>query len=198
MTLLLATLAYLLAVAMIARIESIHDARTDLTPVQHWLHEELFHPLLRAAALLLFMVIAWRGIFGLGHAAPGMLAMLNFELISQGINLLFILPFLLALLPNSAILTPLLLPLQAVALTAIVFLHIARHMEVSVTLLPGMNTLPTLFLLAVAAHLLARHLGRWLPAAWNSRLQAYDLGLLLFQLPLMVVYGRMLGSQLAG
>lgn len=197
MDLAIASFLHIAAATFIARLEIAHMSRTDLTPVQHWLHEELFHPLLRAAALLLFMVIAWRGIFGLAAAAPGMLAILDFELVSRGINLLFILPFLLALLPNSAIFTPLLLPLQTVALTGVVFLHIARRMEASVTLLPGMSTLPALILLAVAGHLLARHLGRWLPAAWNSRLQAYDLGLLVFQLPLMIVYGRMLGSQLA-
>ncbi|MDX1442505.1 MAG: hypothetical protein R3270_01875 [Gammaproteobacteria bacterium] len=197
MTLLIATIAYLIAVAVIARIEDAHDARTDLTPVQHWLVEEVFHPFLRASALLLFMVAGFHGIFGIGGGAPGYFDILDFELLSRGFNILFILPFLLALLPNSAAFTPLLLPLQTLALTAITWLPLAERAGVEANLLPSPGSLlASLAVIAIGGHLLARHIGRLLPPRLLQRLAGYDLGLLVFQLPLMLAYGRALGAQL--
>ena len=195
MKLTVAILIHLFTATLIARLETGHEARTDLTPVQHWLHEEVFHPLLRAVALLLFMLLAYRGIYGLDSNAPGVMDFWNIDLLVQGMNLLFMLPLIVALLPHTAVLTPLLLPLQTLALTAVVFHHLATAMDLSVSLLPGTGTLSLLVMLTVATPFLVRRLARHLPAGWQHRLRLHDLGLLVFQLPLFLVYGRALGQQ---
>jgi hypothetical protein len=196
MTLLFATIIHVIAATAIARIETFHSARTDMDPVNHWLHEEVFHPLLRAVVLLLFMLLAYRGIYGLGSNAPGLGEIWNIDLIVQGMNLLFMLPFIIALLPHTATFTPLLVPLQTLALTAIVFHHLATAMGISITLLPSAKLLPTLILLVIATHFLVRWLARHFPARWQHQLRLYDLGLVVFQLPLFLAYGRSLGQQL--
>lgn len=196
MTLFFATIIHVIAATAIARIETFHSARTDMDPVSHWLHEEVFHPLLRAVVLLLFMLLAYRGIYGLDSNAPGLGEIWNLDLIVQGMNLLFMLPFIIALLPHTAMFTPLLVPLQSLALTAIVFHHLAAAMETPVSLLPSAGLLPTLLLLIVATHFLVLWLARHLPANWQHQLRLYDLGLVVFQLPLFLVYGRVLGQQL--
>lgn len=196
MTLLFATIIHVIAATAIARIETFHSARTDMDPVSHWLHEELFHPLLRAVVLLLFMLLAHRGIYGLDSNAPSLGETWNVELIVQGMNLLFMLPFIIALLPHTAAFTPFLVPLQTLALTAIVFHHLATAMDITVSLLPSATLLPMLIMLVIASHFLVRWLAIHLPAHWQHQLRLYDLGLVVFQLPLFLVYGRALGQQL--
>lgn len=160
-----------------------------------WLSEHVYLPALRMPALIGFVLAAYPSLYGL-DTGPPLPSLLDFNWFGRALNILFMLPLLFSLLPVAGRLSALILPLQGMALTALLFTPLAAAMDVQdVRYLPDVSTLLMLLTLGIGGHILGTVTAERLPRHRNA-LPAYDGIVLLFQAPAIFAYGRMLGLEL--
>lgn len=172
--------------------------RRELVPLAVAWVEHFLLPLARVFALMLFLLVAYPALFGVGGAPP--LSVILFGTagrIDDLINVLFFAGLLLPALPVLRRLPGLTLPLQGMAGAALLFTWLAQGLGATqVRLLP--DTGQALLLAALAA--LAAASARLLTITIEEpvvRQDAHDLVLLWMQALPLLVYARMLGAQLA-
>jgi hypothetical protein len=191
-----ATLVFAAFTACLAVFEHrLH--RRHHEPLQQWWIEQCLLPLCRVFALMLLIAIGYPAIFGL-HAAPSLRALLLAEpgRFGQWVNVLFIVGLLLPALPLLRRLPGLSLPLQGLAGVAVVFSWLQSALGIEATLLPSRAEIIWLAILAALASAAAKLVSLSVDEPlWRQDLR--DLLLLWFQAPLLIVYARMLGHQLA-
>ena len=189
-----------LALALIG----VRVGRTASHPVVPWLWEHLYLPLLRAGALVVFILVAYPALFGLAEApAVGALLQGGAGRFSHLLGLVFLLSLLLPAVPVVG--TPALaLPVQGAAGSALVFRWLAEAAGLpQVSYWPG---LPSLAAAAAIAYV-AWRAARWAAAALDEtgrRLWdvadagevAFQALLLFLQAPAVLVYSLGLGRQL--
>ncbi len=171
-----------------------------------WLWENLYAPMVRAGILMAFLLLAYPEIFGLNHAPT--IGRLLFE--EQGrfgslLGVLFLLSLLLPLLPAVGRFPALVLPVQGIAGSALVFHWLAEASNLArVSYWPGFGTVFLLSTLSVAAYWLAtraisfiQDVGTHWDIADLDEL-VFEAVLLLFQVPVIVIYCASLGRQLTG
>jgi len=171
-----------------------HITRHGLAQV--WV-ESFLLPLCRVFALMLLMLIAYPGLFGTFAAPP--LGKIVFSVegrFDHLINVLFLAGLLLPAIPGARKLAGVVLPLQGMAGVAMLFSWLAQSLNVQARLLPTLSQWLTLATLSAVAMLCAWLLTRAVDDP-TRRHDLYDLLLLWLQAPVLLVYGRMLGSQLA-
>jgi hypothetical protein len=173
-------------------------------PVPHWLWEHLYLPMLRAAALALFVLVAYPALYGVEEAPPvGALLAAGPGRLSQLVGVVFLLSLVLPLAPgvgNPAFA----LPVQGAAGAALVAGWLAQAGgSPGPGLWPGAGVLALAAALAYLAHWVARRVagaievtGRQLWAVADAGEAAVQALLLFLQVPALLVYSLGLGRQL--
>lgn len=190
--------AFALAVAAALAIESWMLRTWMDVPVTGWLTHHMYIPMLRAAAVMVFVVAGYPQLFGLSEAPP-----LGALLSAHGgfsflLNLLIVAGLLLSVIPPLHRLPALVLPLQAMIGVGIVF-----HVLADALGAPGVRYLPDLTVgaLIVGIALAAHFAGRQAVHAYASRTGrgapiGSDAIVFAFQVPAVWLYARFLGSHL--
>lgn len=187
---------HLLAAAGIAGEMLLID-RLRITPLNDWLADHLYLPALRMPALIGFVLGAYPALFGL-DSAPPLGTLLDFDWFGQALNLLFVLPLVFSLLPVAGRVTALVLPLQGMALTAMLFTPLAVTFAAErPSLWPDASVWLALLGFGIGGHLLGTYLAERLPRQRRA-LPAYDAIVLVCQAPAILAYGALLGSHLQG
>jgi hypothetical protein len=171
-----------------------HVTRSGLARI--WV-ESFLLPLCRVFALMLLVLLAHPGLFG-SVELPSLSAIL-FDVdgrFDHLISVLFLSGLLLPAIPGARKLAGLVLPLQGMAGVAMLFSWLAQALAVPVRLLPTPAQWLSLATLSAVAVLCAWLLTRAVDDP-TRRHDLYDLLLLWLQAPVLLVYGRMLGNQLA-
>lgn len=174
--------------------------------VFRWFWEHVLGPLARAIILVGFALLAYPALFGV-REAPVIAELLAGGALRMNtlIGILFICSLLLPLLTLFADRSLLLLPLQGIIATAVIFGWYTHDLgATSASLWPGLPVVLTLVAFVIAGHRLALALGRWIGSAvderWNTRggdrlvLSATEM---LVQAPVILLYGYALGQQVA-
>lgn len=180
--------------------------RFESSRVFHWGWDRIAAPLLHALAIALFVLLAYPALYGLRSApAIGVLLEAAPLRMTQLINALFVASLLLPLLPGLARRPALVLLLQALIATAMVFHWYAAYLGArSAGSWPGLSE----SMLIAGVALVSYHLGTWSGGALGTRLDTWlhtrgfervaaPVTALLAQVPTVVCYGYVLGLQLA-
>jgi hypothetical protein len=201
---LMALVVYALAIiAVELLVNKLHTVVSDVD-VTAWMIEQVVLPLARAAALALFLFAAYPVLFGI-ETAPALGSILFFKegRFSALVNLAFILSLLLPLLPLIGKQRAVILPLQGIAIAALLFHWTASALGISHGYWPGgFNLLLIILLIGIAAPL-AHRITHWFGRGanqWTERtgfeVLAFEGLLLFFQAPAILIYTLSLGAQL--
>lgn len=170
-----------------------------------WMFEKIFIPLFRALGLMLFILLAYPVLFGIADAPP------ITELLTSGsdrintlINILFVLPLLFSMIPVFGGMPSLLLPVQGIAGSTLVFswMQAALHLD-NIHYVPNVMVIAFIILLAIVSHTFAR----WTALHLSDRVNrffhiddgqkiVYRIVVMAAQLPVILIYTAGLGSQL--
>jgi len=171
-------------------IDRLRDSRLD-----DWLAEHIYLPALRLPALIGFVLGSYPTLYGL-ESAPPLAVLLDFDWFGRALNVLFMLPLLASLLPLAGRLSALVLPLQGMALAALLFLPLTLALDLpSASYWPDLATLSALLVFGVGGHIAGTAIAERLPRR-RLALPAYDATILLFQAPAILAYGNALGRRL--
>lgn len=185
---------------LVARVEDGLDHG-----VQAWLWLHLFAPLLRAAALGVFIILAYPTLFGLDDAPP-VTTLLLADDARPGhlVGALFAISLALPLAPLRLAGPALVLPLQGMAGATLLFGWLAEALALEPQLWVGLPNLGLILVLAVATHLAAarlldgvHHAGHALLGVADLEVLVRELLVLLVQVPVVLVYTLALGANLA-
>ncbi len=170
-----------------------------------WFWEHFYLPLLRAAILMGFILLAYPVLFGILNAPP-----IN-ELLADGkgrfghlLGIVFGLSLLLPILPVAGSLPALVLPIQGIAAAALVFHWMTDSMgHESISYWPGLNIVALVVAMAWGTYWVTAHALGMAEALAKSFFEVADLdemlheGLtLVLQAPVIIVYTLALGGQI--
>ncbi|BCO32970.1 hypothetical protein TspCOW1_30730 [Thiohalobacter sp. COW1] len=194
--LLLALLAFVLVSSLFALAELRLEPHYHQHPASAWIADHIFIPLAEVLALLAFLLLAYPVPYGL-TTAPGMLELLSADgRITDLINLLFLLSLLLPLLPGLGQLPGVVLLVQALAATALLFHWLGQRLQLEVSLAPGWLALGLILIWAWVGQRLVRRLAPMQGEALTpGRILHWHLTGAV-QLPAILIYGQSLGRQL--
>ena len=174
-------------------------------PVSEYLFDKFLIPLARAVGLMVFILLCYPVLFGLTDAPP------LSQLLSTGslrtstlMNVLFIAPLLFSLIPVIGSIPALILPVQGIAGSSLVFSWMQGALKIEeIAFLPDGVTVLLIILLAILTHSAARWLSLHLSEMINQRFNindgqklAYRIVVVAAQMPVILVYTQGLGSQL--
>jgi len=200
-----AILIFTLLVILVELISiKILDILSDVS-ITEWMFEKIFIPLFRALELMIFILLAYPVLFGINEA-PALLQLLSTgsHRINTLVNILFVLPLLFSLIPIFGRMPSLLLPVQGIAGSTLVFswMQAALHAQ-NIHYMPGIFVITALILLAFLSHSIAVWTGLHLSDRMNHALQiddgqkvVYRIIVVIAQLPVILIYTTGLGSQL--
>ncbi len=185
----------LLATAAVAGEVLLVDRLREDSRASDWLADHVYLPALRMPALIGFVLGAYPALYGL-ETGPPLATLLDFDWFGRALNILFILPLLFSLLPVAGRICALVLPVQGMALTALLFTPLAAALAAeSPSYWPDSHTWLALAAFGVGGHLLGTWLTERLPRR-TLAIPVYDAVILLCQAPAIVAYGRALGRTL--
>ncbi|KPJ91596.1 MAG: hypothetical protein AMJ55_11510 [Gammaproteobacteria bacterium SG8_15] len=194
----------LLAIVVEIISRKILDILDDVS-VSEWLFEKIFIPLFRALELMTFILLAYPVLFGLNEAPP------ISQLLSEGshrintlLNILFVLPLLLSLLPIFGRMPSLLLPVQGIAGSTLIFSWMQAALQRNnIHYVPNIMVIVVIILLAIVSHAIAKWVALHLSNAVNRFFQiddgqkiVYRIVVVVAQLPVILIYTTGLGRQL--
>ena len=194
----------LLAIVVEIISRKILDILDDVS-VSEWLFEKIFIPLFRALELMTFILLAYPVLFGLNEAPP------ISQLLSEGshrintlLNILFVLPLLLSLLPIFGRMPSLLLPVQGIAGSTLIFSWMQAALQRNnIHYVPNIMVIVVIILLAIVSHAIAKWVALQLSNAVNRFFQiddgqkiVYRIVVVVAQLPVILIYTTGLGRQL--
>jgi hypothetical protein len=183
----------LLAAAAIAGEILLID-RLRISPVNDWLADHIYLPMLRLPALIGFVLASYPALYGL-ESAPPLATLLDFDWFGRALNLLFILPLLLSLAPVAGQISSLVLPLQGIALTALLFTPLTTALAIdSPSYWPDRSAWLALAVFGVGGHLLGSAVARRLPGR-RLAVPLHDAVVLFCQAPAIMAYGHALGAR---
>lgn len=169
----------------------------------HWLLEHMGYPAGRALVIVSFVLVAYPTLFGL-ESAPALEYLLQAKngRFQSLINWVFLVSLLLPLLPVIGAMQALILPVQGMVATALLFHWFAQATDSGpVSYWPGWEGMFVIVILAVASHWLAQTLSRTVGTLVNERLNlsdgedlVFEVIVLLCQIPVLLVYGLALGK----
>ena len=195
----MALIIYTLLMVAIAWIEHHWLPLLHQSPMNTWLIEHVYEPLLRLSAIIIFVIAAYPALFAL-RDAPTLVAVLAGQphWLSEMMNLLLVLSLLIPLLPVIGQLPALVLPIQAVAVSTLLFHWTATTAGISdYSLWPGWIPVAGLVLIAILGMATARpvalHFTRMLHREdWKDA--CTDSVLIALQIPAILVYTNALGT----
>lgn len=174
-------------------------------PFLLWQWDNIAGPLLKAGLMLVFITLLYPSLFGLQDAPT--LASLHASdetRVHSMLNLLFLITLLFPLIPIIGKFDQLILPLQGIAATTLLFSWLAAALQLdNISYWPGLNVLLVLVVIAFISHFLslkiAQVLGDYLDEQFTVKHSA-DLvakGILIFmQGPIILIFGLALGKQI--
>ena len=173
--------------------------------VLQWPWVNIGLPLLRSALMLIFILIAYPTLFGIADAPP--LAALfdaNTTRVNYLVNILFLTTLLFPLIPVIGKWEELILPVQAIAASSMLFSWTAAEAGISVVQYwPGFLTILYILVWAFITHWLTRAGSHYLGEAIDSKYNVEYSGellsrsiLLILQSPAIVIFSAALGRQL--
>ncbi|WP_455197881.1 hypothetical protein [Kaarinaea lacus] len=194
----------LLAIVVEIISRKILDILDDVS-VSEWLFEKIFIPLFRALELMIFILLAYPVLFGLNEAPP------ISQLLSEGshrintlLNILFVLPLLFSLLPIFGRMPSLLLPVQGIAGSTLIFSWMQAALQRdNIQYVPNVMVIVVIVLLAVLSHAVAKWVALHLSHTVNrffyiddGQKIVYRIVVVVAQLPVILIYTTGLGRQL--
>lgn len=172
----------------------------------HWGWSNFFAPVIRATIIVVFVLLAYPSIFGI-REAPRFIDLISDTMVgvTNLIGLLFILSLALPLLPPFKRHLTALIAVQGLIAVATVFSWYVDYIAANaVSIFPGWIATLAIVLMSALAHHLAQESGHALGTridAWldvkGIEVLAPNAMALLFQAPVMLYYGMILGRQLA-
>lgn len=171
-----------------------------------WCWERLLYPLLRAMLVGAFVAALYPALFGLTQAPDiSRLVALGHARVNTLLGSLFLCTLVLAAIPATSRHPAVVLPLQGMLATAMLFRWLTEYLGATNTLLlTGWLQIALLFVLAVAAYRIAnfgaQRIGARIDLAANvsgSQTMLRQGLLLLAQGPIIVLYGYSLGRQIS-
>ncbi len=183
---------------------AIRVGRTEETdsadPGQLWIYEHLWQPILRAAAIGGLIVTAYPDIFGATRKLPAFGHVLSGGPGHSGVllDLLLVSSIVLPFVPVIGRLPALILPVQTAIACALIFSWLCKALGVAASFWPTWGVLGSFVVLAVAGHAG----GLWLMSAWQEKTgesggaEWYEAGVLVAQLPAVLIYTHSLGTRL--
>ena len=174
--------------------------------VFHWSRHHLLTPFVRAAVIMAFVFLAYPSLFGLRHAPEiGRLLADESLRLNNLLGILFVCTLLLPLFPPFRKRTELIVPLQGIIATGAVFTWYTEYLgATAATVWPGLATALLIVCIVVFGHRLAarsgQRLGEVLDRTFNTT--GFDRVVpnameLLIQAPVILIYGYVLGRQIA-
>ena len=173
--------------------------------VMQWIWDHIAMTLLQVALMILFIFIAYPVIFGIKDAPSIFLLLSSGKLrINTLINLLFILTLLFPLVPVIGKWRELILPLQGITASMIVFSWLAHALQLDhISYWPGFDIIVYVILIAIATHWLAvkisLKIGHKIDDAFNvvgSGTLIVRCLIIFMQSPAILLVSRALGQQL--
>jgi hypothetical protein len=173
--------------------------------VLQWPWDHIGMPLLRAALMLVFILLAYPHIFAIADAPSiGTLLDSGERRVNYLINLLFLVTLLFPLVPVLGEWEELILPAQAIAACSLLFSWLAAAQGLSnIHYWPGINTVVYILVLAFVTHWLALAISHYLGEAIDEKFNVTDAGHLLsrtlvlfMQSPAILLFSVALGRQL--
>lgn len=174
--------------------------------VFHWAWDHLGAPLIRAALVAAFVLIAYPALFG-AHSAPPLSKLIadGSMRLSSLLNVLFISSLVLPALPPLSSRQALVIPVQGLIAVAMVFGWYTDYLGASsASFWPGFGAAGATVAMAIVAHLLAKDLGAYLGVAADRHFNTSGFDRLVpnavelvVQMPVMLYYGLILGRQIS-
>ena len=186
--------------------ESVLHRSFNDNPAMQWGWDQFFSPLIRAIMLVVFVYLAYPGLFGL-RVAPSVIELLtNSEArLNTVIGALFFAGFLASLIPGFSKHPEFVLPLQGCLAAGYFFFWLTSYLGITTaSLWPGLDIFLAMVIVSYVGHRIGGHLGRligtWIDGKRNTL--GYDrvavhVVELLAQIPVVVLFGYGLGRQLA-
>lgn len=186
-------------------------------PVFEFLHEKLEHeslqyvwdkigmPILRAMLLMLFVYLAYPLNFGIQFAPTWSdLLTIDNERLNLLFNILFLVTFIYPILPIIGKADALMIPLQGIIASMIIFYWLAEYKTLQdYSLLPDILTFILIVMFGSITFFLAKyfakHLGVWLDKTFHRegyRILVFQAIIMIMQTPIIYLYGHALGKQL--
>jgi hypothetical protein len=170
-----------------------------------WIFENIFIPLSRAIGLMIFILLSYPILFGITDAPPlSTLLSAGSHRISTLMNILFLLPLVFSLIPVLGSIPALVLPVQAIAGSSLVFSWMQAALDLSdIHYMPSFVVILLIVLLAVITHEFAKWLALHIADRTNrffnikdGQIIVYRITVVVAQLPVIFLYTTGLGGQL--
>ncbi len=207
-----ATIAYFVAATFLFILTSRIVHYIDHSPAEHWWFKIFSHwyvehvwiPVIRIITLIIFISLAYPIIFGLKAAPPLADILWQKGHLNTLINVTFFITLVLPLIPIIGNLHALVLPIQGCTIVIVFFNWLMPFYNVNMTSYwPGGLQAVLLFALIIPSHWLAVRSAEYIGSQlddWHNRQGysqiIYQLTLLLFQAPIILLYSLHLGRQL--
>lgn len=177
----------------------------DDVSVTEWIFEKVFIPLSRAVGLMIFILLSYPVLFGISDAPPlSELLSTGSHRISSLMNILFVLPLAFSVVPVLGSIPALLLPLQGIAGSTLVFSWMQAALSLSdIHYMPSLIVFLVIILFAVLSHEIAKWFALHISERTNRYFHindgqkiVYRIVVVVAQLPVILIYTTELGSQL--
>ncbi|HEY5602873.1 MAG TPA: hypothetical protein VIM41_07195 [Gammaproteobacteria bacterium] len=181
-------------------LNALEDVSTS-----EWIFEKIFIPLFRALGLMLFILLAYPVLFGFTDAPSlAMLLTAGSDRINTLLNILFVLPLLFSLLPVVGGMPSLLLPVQGIAGSTLVFSWMQAALQLdNIRYIPNPVVIAVIILLAIVSHACSKwaalQLSQWVNRFFHiddGQKIIYRIVVVTAQLPVILIYTTGLGRQL--
>ena len=199
-----AVIVYGIAILIVLPLSVRIHARLKLHVLQ-WQWDHIAMPLLYVLLLILFIAMAYPLLFGIENA-PSLGKLLGSGEIRMNklVNLVFIISLLFPVIPVLGEWRELILPLQGIAATMMIFSWLTYDLGVkNVHYWPGLTNTALILAVAVLTHWLAIRLAGFIGHRFDTRFNVLDSGelfarclILFMQSPAVLIFSTGLGKQL--
>jgi len=209
-TLIMATLLYTILTISFEILYQHFLHRIQPVAVSHWIAKHVGSPFIHVLLLVAFIYMSYPVLYGYGlenlpehqnisgeAILPTLTELLNFQSgqTMKMINTLFIISILLPLIPVINRFIALILPLQAIAGSAVLYSWLGNYTGIDYSLNPGMQALALIVLFSFIAELIARALSKLMGQTLNNQYHTHDMEkvihkstLLILQVPILLIY----------
>jgi hypothetical protein len=193
----------ILIAVILPYLDRIHDRLEH--PVLQWKWDHIAMPLLQVVLLLLFILMAYPVIFGIPEAPPLSALLARDELrINYLVNLLFVVSLFFPLIPVAGNWHELILPLQGIAASMMIFSWLAASLGVArYNFWPGWYVVLFCLAFGVISRWLAAYIAMMVGNKLDKAFNVLDSGelfsrglILLMQSPVILAFSSGLGKQL--
>ncbi len=170
----------------------------------YWIAKNMGTPFFHVLLLIAFIYMSYPTLFGIEaynsegeRIIPSLSQLLSAKRgqTMKMINTLFIISVILPIIPMFKRLLALILPLQAIAASAILYGWLNQIMESEYSIFPSYTSLALIIIISIIAGQLAKVIGMIIGGSWNTNFHTHDMEkviykscLLIFQIPILLIY----------